>query len=155
MAKVLRVPLKGSIRAGFALVVNDTGATIPAKTQMSLPEYAKGAKRLLQAIKWRSGTGSHTHNIAYTKGVATTYVPDDSKLAGTPLNVDGTISPPTHTLSASEVPPLGQVLDIVQGQPASGQIQLVGEDKIKLGDDFLANDILFLVLEYPTITLIR
>jgi len=125
---------------------------VTAGTNIALPNYARGAKRIVDAfhIQQKGGGTAHSHDIAYVKGTATTYVPDDSTLAGTSLAASATITTatttPTESTMAAHVH--SRTLTVVTTTPAAGEIQLVDENNIKLGDDTNAGELLILTLEY-------
>jgi len=96
---------------------------VAAGTNISLPDYAKGVKKLIQALHLTR---------------------DDVKHAACPAS--GAVYPSKTTLAT--VVSTCRNLTIVTTTPTAGQIQLVDENNVKLGDATVDGDLLILVLEY-------
>jgi len=124
---------------------------VTAGTNIALPDYAKPAKSIKQAIhlKQIGGGTVHAHIISYVKGTATTYVPDDSTLEGTSLAASAMITTAADAPTVDKLAPHthGAQLTVVTTTPAAGQIQLVDENNVKLGDDTADGDVLLLIIE--------
>jgi hypothetical protein len=134
-------------RVTFAKIESDT----LAGTEITLPKHAWGFKKLIYAylIHKVGGGGSHTHAIDYVKGTATTYVPDDSTLAGTSLAASATISPTSVALTEAEIPNHLHLVElaVVETAPSGDQIQLKDERTVVLGRDVYAGEMLILIGE--------
>jgi len=97
--------------------------TVTARTKIPLPDYAKGAKKLAQALHLSRSDVKHAACTA--TGAA---YPSETTLA--------------TVVSACKN------LTIVTTTPAAGQIQLVDKNNVVLGDATVDGDLLILVLEY-------
>jgi len=95
---------------------------VAAGTKISLPDYAKGAKKLIQALHLSRS---------------------DVKHAACPAT--GSVYPSEATLAT--VVSTCKNLTIVTTTPTAGQIQLVDENNVALGDDTREEDILLLIVE--------
>jgi len=96
---------------------------VAAGTKISLPDYAKGASKLIQALHLARSDVKHAA-----------------------CGATGAAYPSETTLAT--VVSTCKNLTIVTTTPAAGQIQLVDENNVVLGDATADGDLLILVLEY-------
>ncbi|RLE49030.1 MAG: hypothetical protein DRJ18_00695 [Candidatus Methanomethylicota archaeon] len=100
-----------------------------AGTNIPLPDYAKPAKGILDALLVRHATVSAVHAACGASGAAYT---SDTNI----------ISP-----SGESVVTEAKKLSVVTGTPSSGQIALADDNNVVLGDDTHADDVLLLIVE--------
>jgi len=102
---------------------------VTAGTKIPLPNYAKPARKLLDALHLVAKVASATHSACGASGAA---YPSATDL----------LSPSGEALIS-----IARKLTIVTTTPTTGQIQLVDENNIVLGDDTREEDILLLIIE--------
>jgi len=102
---------------------------VTAGTPIRLPDYARPASRLIDALILRTATGSSTHAACAASGAAYPSATDLLSPAGEAVIVQG------------------KKLTIVTTAPAAGQIQLADDSNVVLGEDTAADDLLLLIIE--------
>jgi len=102
---------------------------VTAGTNIALPDYAKPAKRVADALLLKCSTVSATHAACGATGAA---YPSATNI----------ISPAGEAVVTE-----AKKLTVVKTAPATGQIQLVDENNVILGEDTSADDILLLIVE--------
>jgi len=117
---------------------------VAAGTKIGLPDHAKPAKRIIQAI--RTFNKSANGSCPFVFGTAATYVPTDSSLWGATLDAAKTITIPAAN-AGMPAHSHWSALEVVAAAPGTGQIQLVDEKNIVLGDDTAADDLVLLLVE--------
>jgi len=101
---------------------------VTAGTSIPLPNYAKGAEGLIQAIHLQAL--DHTHDVTHAACGAT-----------------GAAYPTASPITSTAARRLrGRSLTVVTATPTAGQIQLKDENNIVLGDDTTDEDVLLLIL---------
>ena len=121
----------GAGRAGVLgvwLALIAPGATT-AGDSIPLPDYAKPAKRILDALLLKTGTVSAVHAACGASGAAYTS--------------DTDIISPTGEAVVVEA----KKLTVVTGTPSAGQIALADDSNVVLGEDTAADDILLVWVE--------
>jgi len=111
------------------LVALVTPGNVAAGTNIPLPDYARPARSLLDALHLKAATATATHEACAASGA----------VYGT---AEDLLSPSGEALIT-----IARKLTIVTGPPLAGQIQLVDENNVKLGDDTREEDILLLIVE--------
>jgi len=110
----------------WALIV--PGATV-AGTSIRLPDYAKPASKLIDALILKCSTGSSTHAACAATGAAYPSATDLLSPSGEALVVEA------------------KKLTVVTKTPTTGQIQLVDPSNVVLGEGTSADDILIVIVE--------
>jgi len=102
---------------------------VTAGTSIALPDYAKPAKKLIDALLLKTAAGSAVHAACGATGAA--YTTDTNLL-----------SPAGEALVTE-----AKKLTVVETTPAAGQIRLVDDNKVVLGEDTAADDVLVVIVE--------
>jgi len=101
---------------------------VAAGTSIALPDYAKGAESLVQAVHLQAL--DHTHDVTHAA-----------------CGASGAVYPTATAITSTAARRLrGRSLTVVTTTPAAGQIQLVDENNVVLGDATTDEDILLLIL---------
>jgi len=102
---------------------------VAAGASIALPDYARPARRLIDALLLKTAAGSAVHAACAATGAV-------------------------YAAAANLLSPAGEALvtetkklAVVETTPAAGQIQLVGDDKVVLGEDTAADDVLVVIVE--------
>jgi len=117
---------EGAVGVWPALIA--PGATT-AGTSISLPSYARPARRILDALLLKTGTVSAVHAACGVSGAAYTS--------------DTDIISPTGEAVVTEA----KKLTVVTGTPSAGEIALADENSVVLGEDTAADDVLIVLVE--------
>jgi len=101
---------------------------VTAGTKIALPDYAKGAEKLVQTIHLQAL--DHTHDVTHAA-----------------CGASGAVYATATAITSTAARRLrGRSLTVVTTTPAAGQIQLVDENNVVLGDATTDEDILLLIL---------